>query len=130
MRTLFHASPVRIDKFDFSKGVHFGAFHSALEAALRKTDDPEDIIYIHKVKCKHFAYMNSFDVGCEEEWVKVLAQAKEEGFDVVGYSNRYEPGNSFSFIFTNDCYISDVEISTITAEDATEEIEMFLSECD
>lgn len=130
MRTLFHASPVKIDEFDFSKGVHFGAFHSALEAALRKVDDPEDIIYIYKVKCKDFAYMKSLDVGCQEEWVKVLVQVKEDGFDVVGYSNRYEPGNSFSFIFTNDMYILETETSVISAEDAEEELQLFLSEFD
>lgn len=125
MRTLYHAGPAQIDTFNFSKGVHFGAFHSSLEAALRKTETEEDVIYIHKATFKEFAYMHSFDVGSDEAWQKVLKQADEEGYSVVGYTNRYEPGSSFSFIFMNDFYLVDFTVEQMTAEDAEEELRLY-----
>lgn len=114
--SLYHASPVRIDQFDFSDGVHFGSYHSALEAALRKTDD---IIYIHRIKflerCNIF---ESEDVGSKEEWDKVIDDAIDCNCTVIKYINKYEPGTSKSYIFLDDKRIVYSGIVTISAKDA------------
>ena len=50
---VYHCSLSNIEEFDFTKGVHFGGFHSALGAALRHVY-PErwniDTIYIHRIQ--------------------------------------------------------------------------------
>lgn len=114
--SLYHASPVRIEQFDFSEGVHFGSYHSALEAALRKTDKT---IYVHRIKflerCNIF---ESEDVGSKEEWNKVIDDAIDCNCTVIKYINKYEPGSSQSYIFLDDKRIVYSGIVTISAQDA------------
>lgn len=114
--SLYHASPVRIEQFDFSEGVHFGSYHSALEAALRKTDET---IYVHRIKflerCNIF---ESEDVGSKEEWDKVIDDAINCNCTVIKYVNKYEPGSSPSYIFLDDKRIVYSGVVTISAKDA------------
>jgi hypothetical protein len=114
--SLYHASPVRIEQFDFSDGVHFGSYYSALEAALRKTDKT---IYVHRIKflerCNIF---ESEDVGSKEEWNKVIDDAIDCNCTVIKYINKYEPGSSQSYIFLDDKRIVYSGIVTISAQDA------------
>lgn len=112
---LYHASPVLIEQFDYTNGVHFGSYESALQAALRKSTD---VIYVHQVITTHNKYYLSEDVGGFNRWLDVIYQAEEYGYDVIGYKNLYEPSTSKSYIFINDKYITIQNVQKLTVEEA------------
>lgn len=112
---LYHASPVLIERFDYTNGVHFGSYESALQAVLRKTTD---VIYMHQVITTHDKYYLSEDVGGFDRWLDVIDQAEEYGYDVIGYKNLYEPSSSKSYVFINDKYITIERVVKLTVEEA------------
>lgn len=117
MINLYHCSPVKIKYFNFDKGVHFGGPYSALEAGLRKD---AQTLYLHKVELYCDSFYESEDVGCSEEWAKVIEKAKEQGFKAIKYKNKYEPDTVHSYlVFDPDIITLDV-ITTISDQKAEE----------
>lgn len=112
---LYHASPVLINQFDYTDGVHFGSYESALQAALRKSTD---VIYIHEVISTHSEYYPSEDVGGFDRWLDVIDEAHRDGYDVIGYKNLYEPSPLYSYLFTNDLHITIHNVEKLTVQEA------------
>lgn len=127
---IYHASLSNIpfSDFTFDKGVHLGGLNSALEAGLRKSEASgfKDI-YLHtfnfnddKDKC-----LLVDDVGCQEEWDKVIQEAKSQQYQIIKYKNKYEPDifqcYSYLFLTSSNLQLQKVEkISYNKAEDMLE----------
>lgn len=102
---LYHAGLAKIDKFDLSKGCHFGSKESALEAAMRKVELFADAtIYLHKISILNevMRVYETFDAGYEENWKPVIEFAVLSGHNSVKYRNKYEPSSYPSFILLEE----------------------------
>lgn len=118
-----HCSLSYIKTFIYNKnGVHFGGRQSALEAALRKTENNKDKIYLHKCLLKTDKFFDCEDQGSHEEWIKVIEEAKKDGFQVIRYINKYEPDFTSSYIVLDSGLIEILSVSVLTAEKAEHEI--------
>lgn len=120
---VYHAGLSEIKKFNFNKnGVHFGGIISAYEAALRKCDENQKELMVHKCYLDIKNVLVSDDLGSHEEWLNVIDEAKKNNFDIIKYYNRYEPDTTPSFIVLNEKCISLLSIFSINVSFAEEEI--------
>ena len=127
---LYHAGLTKIDKFDLSKGCHFGSKESALEAALRKVElFAEAPIYLHKVSVPDdvMRVYETFDAGCEENWKSVIEFAILYGYNSVKYMNKYEPSSYPSFILLEELTNCVVLESVVTYNSS--DVEQYLTTC-
>ena len=127
---LYHAGLAKIDKFDLSKGCHFGSKESALEAALRKVElFAEAAIYLHKVSVPDevMRVYETFDAGCEENWKSVIEFAVLSGHNTVKYMNKYEPSSCPSFILLEELTDCVVLESVVTYNSG--DVEQYLTTC-
>lgn len=125
---LYHAGLSKIEKFDLSRGCHFGGKDSAFEAALRKVPLDSDIpIYMHRVSIldEVLVIYETFDAGSEEKWKDVISFAISQGCNSLKYSNKYEPSSRSSFILLKPLESSIVLEST--SRHRSKEIENYLS---
>jgi hypothetical protein len=123
---VFHASNVKITRFRFGPdGVHVGGLLSALEAALRKTNHPDDVIYVHKIRIPNdLPTLVCDDEGNAVRWRKVITQALDDGYDLIKYVNKYEQDKTPSYIML-DSRVDPVILNTTvyTIEDAEEALD-------
>ena len=127
---LYHAGLAKIDKFDLSKGCHFGSKESALEAALRKVElFAEAAIYLHKVSVPDevMRTYETFDAGCEENWKSVKEFAILSGYNSIKYMNKYEPSSYPSFILLEELTDWVVLESVVTYNSS--DVEQYLTTC-
>ncbi len=127
---LYHAGLAKIDKFDLSKGCHFGSKESALEAALRKVElFAEAAIYLHKVSAPDevMRTYETFDAGCEENWKSVIEFAILSGHNSVKYTNKYETSSYPSFILLEELTDWVVLESVVTYN--SRNVEQYLTTC-
>ena len=114
MKEVFHCSPDDITTFDFSNGVHFGGYFSALQAGNRKLgrvnskyDINQDYLYIYSFFFKETICYQTEDVGGYDAWMVEIEKAKAEGFNVIKYINKYEPdNNSYSYIILDSSLLT------------------------
>ena len=121
MKEVFHCSPDDITTFDFSNGVHFGGYFSALQAGNRKLwrvnskyDINQDYLYIYSFFFKETICYQTEDVGGYDAWMVEIEKAKAEGFNVIKYINKYEPDKNPSYLFfceENIPVIKDIKVS-------------------
>ena len=119
--TIYHCSPDEILEFDFSNGVHFGGFFSALEAGNRKLnmlktkyESEQEIVYLHTCILDVNNVYVCDDVGGFDAWNIEIALAKKSGYDVLKYQNKYEPDVQPSYLVLNKNLIQLVKIETLT----------------
>ncbi len=127
---LYHAGLAEIDKFDLSKGCHFGSKESALEAALRKVElFAEAAIYLHKVSVldEVMRTYETFDAGCEENWKSVIEFAILYEYNSVKYMNKYEPSSYPSFILLEELTDWLVLESVVTYN--SRDVDQYLTTC-
>ena len=127
---LYHAGLTKIEKFDLSKGCHFGSKESALEAALRKVELFADAtIYLHKIIIPDEAMRTyeTFDAGCEENWKSVIEFVVLYGYNSVKYMNKYEPSSYPSFILLEELTDWLVLESVVTYNSS--DVEQYLTTC-
>lgn len=117
MITLYHCSPVRIEQFDFSNGVHFGGLYSALEAGLRKETE---ILHLHTVELSCKSFYETDDVGNAEAWAVEVQRAKELGCSVIKYRNKYEPDSTPSYLVLDGALIETTNIESLSPTRAEE----------
>lgn len=123
---VYHASNVEIQKFKFGEnGVHFGGLNSAIEAGLRKADAfSENEIYLHTCELtlsKEHIY-ESDDVGCAEEWLVEIEEAKRNGKKAIKYINRYEPCSKASYLVIDPNIIKLVSMVKMDYDEAEEKL--------
>ena len=77
MKEVFHCSPDDITTFDFSNGVHFGGYFSALQAGNRKLgrvnskyDINQDYLYIYSFLKKLFVIKQKMLEVMMPGWLK------------------------------------------------------------
>lgn len=121
--TVYHCSPDRILDFNFETGVHFGGIYSAFEAAFRKLDMlrlredvDQEFLYLHTCTLNVDYVYDCEDVGCFDSWLKKAKEARERGFDVLRYENKYEPDTEPSYYVLNKNLIN-LECIEVISED-------------
>lgn len=130
MKEIFHCSPDNITSFDYRMGVHFGGYFSALQAGHRKLErlnikyaDEQDYLYMYCFFLKDVPYYETEDVGGYDAWLVEIIKAKEKGFDLIKYKNKYEPDNSsYSYIVLN----SDILLFNSKTKITEKEVELLL----
>lgn len=116
---VYHCSNVRIDKFNFSEGVHFGGIRSALEAGLRK--DPDGGLFLHR--CNLYitdAELKVEDLGNKEAWDEEFHEMKNWSWKYAKYRNKYEPDNVPSYFVIDSSCITLLGVECIDSVDAEE----------
>lgn len=117
MTTLYHCSPVKIEQFDYSNGVHFGGLYSALEAGLRKGSD---VLYLHTVDVQFDSCYETDDVGNAEAWSLEIKKALEVNFNIIKYRNKYEPDSTPSYIILDKSLVKSLSIESLSSNRAEE----------
>lgn len=118
---IYHCSNFYISEFNFTNGVHFGGYYSALEAGLRKVGE-NDVLFIHSMFLKECVLVESEDVGSSVAWEEVMQREKANGFDGVFYTNKYEPDVRRSYFLWNDV-VECVKITQLTGKTAQEKLD-------
>lgn len=128
--TIYHCSPDEILEFDFSHGVHFGGFFSALEAGYRKLNNlrmkyncEQEIVYMHTCILNECKVYVCDDVGGFDAWNIEIERANKLGFDVIKYNNKYEPDTQPSYLVLNKNLIQLIKIETITEKSVIDKLE-------
>ena len=116
---VFHASTERIEKFDFTYGVHFGGINSALEAALRHGSE---LVYVHKCILNPTLLDSSDDLGSTTAWDGLQRELTAQGFCGARYLNKYEPDAVPSYFIVKDV-VEIVSCSILTREEADKILE-------
>ena len=127
---VYHCSLSNIEEFDFTKGVHFGGFHSALEAALRKVvDNRKNTIYVHECLLEiPDNMMEEDDLGSNENWqTYALRNMRNNGISVLQYVNRYEPDVNPSYYVINSDLITIKKVRKMRPYEAEAEVDAFLN---
>ena len=129
---VYHCSLSNIEEFDFTKGVHFGGFHSALGAALRHVY-PErwniDTIYIHECLLDVPSdVLKEDDLGSNEAWQKYADNyLRDTNIGVLQYVNRYEPDVNPSYYVINSYLITIKKVRKMRPYEAQAEVDAFLN---
>ncbi len=117
IKQIYHSSLDKIEQFIIgNNGVHFGGYHSSLEAAYRKIDD-EDLnknIYTYICEFDEKDFIELDDAGSHSEWIKSIEFAKKNGYKLIKYINKYEPDKNPSYLFfceENIPVIKDIKVS-------------------
>lgn len=120
---VYHCTLSSITTFDYRRGVHFGGRISALQAAFRKLP-PNEYAFFHLYSCKLESdkFYDSEDVGCKEEWDKVIVKAKKEGYKVIRYRNKYEPDSYPSYLVFAEGVIKHSNRHSIHSSNVEDEI--------
>lgn len=118
---VFHASTERIERFDFTYGVHFGGINSALEAALRHGSE---LVYVHKCILNPTLLASSVDLGSTVVWDGLQRELTIQGFCGARYINKYEPDVVPSYFIVKDV-VEIVSCSVLSRGEA----DKFLEEC-
>ena len=127
---VYHCSLSNIEEFDFTKGVHFGGFHSALEAALRKVvDNRKNTIYVHECLLEiPDNMMEEDDLGNNENWqTYALRNMRNNGINVLQYINRYEVDINPSYYVLCPSHITLKKVTKMRPYEAEAEIDAFLN---
>lgn len=110
MKTLWHCSPVQIDKFYIPHGgLHFGTYESALCAGLRKSTE----LYMHKCLVPVGIQVPVLDLGNADAWEDEMKYSINEG-DTLVYNNKYEPSTAPSFVVMKPELCSQIIILEVT----------------
>ena len=121
---VYHASLSSIQKFDYSDGVHFGGRISSLQAVHRKLGFGEyAFVYIYTCSLLVDKFYDSEDVGCKEEWDKVIVKAKAEGYKVIRYRNKYEPDSYPSYLVLESSILTVLGKNCIHSSDLEDELD-------
>lgn len=128
---VYHCSLSHITEFDFSKGVHFGGLYSALEAALRHVYPHRrniETIYIHECLLEiPDNVLEEDDLGSNENWqTYALRNMRNNGIDVLQYTNRYEVDIHPSYYVLDGSYITLKNVKKLRPYEAEEQINEFL----
>lgn len=124
-RIVYHCSPVCIDSFDFTHGVHFGGKMSALEACLRKGVDK---MFLHTCLLRLQNVTETLDLGSVIGWDRLALEMRSEGFYTARYTNKYEPDISPSYFVVESSVIEVVNVEIVESNEAEKMIEMFHGE--
>lgn len=110
-KTVYHASPVRITKFQIpAQGLHVGDKDSAIQAIHYKRNKLVDgIFYLHKLVINIDDVEDVFDAG--EDWRYALGCDTSK---VYSYTNKYEPSSGKSFVMFDTKFI----VETLSIEDS------------
>lgn len=122
---VYHCSPVCIDSFDFTHGVHFGGKISALEAGLRKNVEE---MFLHTCLLRLQNVTETLDLGSVIRWDRLVKEMRSEGFYIARYVNKYEPDLSPSYFVVESSVIEVVSVEIVKANEADKMIEMFHKE--
>lgn len=117
-----HCSPVLIESFDFTHGVHFGGKMSALEACLRKNTQE---MFLHTCLLMLQNVTETLDLGSVIGWDRLALEMRSEGFYTARYTNKYEPDISPSYFVVENSVIEMVSVEIVKANEAEKMIEMF-----
>ena len=128
---VYHCGLSKIDRFDFSKGVHFGGINSALEAALRHVCDHRrnlDTIYIHECLLDiSEGVLEEDDLGSNENWQNYVQDyLLDTDIDIIQYINRYEPDVNPSYYVLNSNLITIKKVRTMRPHEAEKKVCEFL----
>lgn len=114
--TVYHCSPDFITQFKCDRGTHFGGERSAIQAGRRKLSNigykdeykGQETLYMHvcELDLTSLALYETFDRGGDEEWQREIRFAREEGFKVMVYHNKYEPDTVPSYIVLDESLIT------------------------
>ena len=114
--TVYHCSPDRITQFKCDRGTHFGGERSAIQAGRRKLSNighkdeykGQETLYMHvcELDLTSLALYETFDRGGDKEWQREIRFAREEGFKVMVYHNKYEPDTVPSYIVLDESLIT------------------------
>ena len=113
---VYHCSPDRITHFKCDRGTHFGGERSAIQAGRRKLSnighkdgyEGQETLYMHvcELDLTSLSLYETFDKGGYEEWQREIRFAREEGFKVMVYHNKYEPDTVPSYIVLDESLIT------------------------
>lgn len=114
--TVYHCSPDRITQFKCDRGTHFGGERSAIQAGRRKLSnighkdgyEGQETLYMHvcELDLTSLSLYETFDKGGDKEWQREIRFAREEGFKVMVYHNKYEPDTVPSYIVLDESLIT------------------------
>lgn len=127
---VYHCGLSKINSFDFSNGVHFGGIYSAMEAALRKVNNPNiDTIHIHECLLELPDYVPvEDDLGSNEAWRELATTWMNiNNYEILQYCNRYEPDTDPSYYVLNPSLIKIKKVRTIRPYQAEAELDEFLN---
>lgn len=114
---VYHCSNVKIDKFNFSEGVHFGGIRSALEAGLRK--ESNGLLYIHKLELETAQELYYVDDLCNKlNWDMLVHEMRKIGRTCVKYNNKYEPDTRPSYFVVDECCVTLLSVQCVSSKDA------------
>lgn len=119
---VYHCSPVYIESFEFTYGVHFGGKISAYEACLRKNVEE---MFLHTCSLRLQNVTETLDLGSIIGWDRLALKMRSEGFYVARYTNKYEPDISPSYFVVESSVIEKVSVEIVKADEAEKMIEMF-----
>ena len=119
---VYHCSPVCIDSFDFTHGVHFGGKLSAYEACLRKNVEE---MFLHTCFLRLQNVTETLDLGSVIGWDRLAKEMRSEGFYTAKYVNKYEPDLSHSYFVVESPVVEVVSVEIVKANEAEKTIEMF-----
>lgn len=119
-RIVYHCSPVRIEKFDYSRGVHFGGKLSAYEAALRHKN--VGTLFLHKCSLSLQNVLETSDLCEVRGWCGLALEMRSEGVSVASYVNIYEPDFSPSYFVVQEGVVEIRQVMEIDACEAEEAV--------
>lgn len=117
---VYHCSPVRIGKFDFTNGVHFGGKLSAYEAALRHRN--VGTLFLHKCSVVLQNVLETSDLCEARGWYRLALEMRSEGVSVASYVNKYEPDFSPSYFAVQEGVVEIQQVIEIDACEAEEAV--------
>lgn len=121
---VYHSSLSSIQRFEYSRGVHVGGRISSLQAAFRKILPHEyAFFYVHSCTLEADKFYDSEDVGCKEEWDKVIVKAKAQGYKVIRYRNKYEPDSYPSYLVFEEGVLTITDKNVIHSSDVQDELD-------